>query len=148
MAIFCVGAEEEEIGKRERISGTEQGAQGGNLAPLLRPIGAGLPCRWPPPLPRCLVATGRYRSWPLRPHATTAGGCGDRASAKLQTTAARAGGAAASPSAQGPLLLHRAGMPQQLRRSTEAWPGNGWGGAYRRRGSRGARWWVGWSTLA
>ena len=73
------------------MSGTEQGAQAGNLAPLFLPIGAGVTCRWPPPLPRCLVATGRYRSWPLRPHASTAGGCRERASAKLQTIAARAG---------------------------------------------------------
>jgi len=62
-----VGANEEEIGRRERMSGTEQGAQGGDLAPSLLSVGARPACRWP------LLLSCHRGSRPSRPHMSTAG---------------------------------------------------------------------------
>ena len=127
-----VGAEEEEIGRRERMSGTEQGAQGGDLAPSLLSVGARPACRWP------LLLSCHHGSRPSRPHTSTAGQShGQGACKAADDCGARKTVLPLAEARAGSLFLHRAGMPQQLRRSTEAWPGNGWGGAYRRRGSRG-----------
>ena len=123
-----VGAEKEEIGRRERMSGTEQGAQGGDLAPSLLSVGARPACRWP------LLLSCHHGSRPSRPYTSTAGqshgqgackaadDCGARKTV-LPLAEARAGvavpppsgDAAAAPTEHGGLAGQRLGwsLPSQ-----------------------------------